>query len=179
MNRAAIEAKAKTILQEHGAYYLPVPVETVAYHLGLDVRPASLGDDISGLLVIENGQGTIGYNLNHAEVRQRFTIAHELGHYVLHQSAQPLFIDKRYRSGTTYYRDGHAATGVDPHEIEANSFAAALLMPDDLVYAEVAKYDLDLDDEESLSALAKRFKVSTQAMAYRLAKLEVLAEPDF
>ena len=179
MNRSAIEAKAKTILQEHGAYYLPIPVETVAYHLGLDVRPAPLGDDISGLLVIEDGQGTIGYNIKHAEVRQRFTIAHELGHYVLHQSAQPLFIDKRYRSSATYYRDGHTATGSSALEIEANSFAAALLMPDDLVYAEVAKHDLDLGDEESLSVLAKKFKVSTQAMAYRLARLQVLADPDY
>lgn len=177
MNRPAIEAKTKTILQENGAYSLPIPVESVAYRLGLDVRPAPLGDDISGLLVIENGQGTIGYNLAHPEVRQRFTIAHELGHYVLHQAAQPLFIDKRYRSSAIYYRDGLTSTGENPLEIEANAFAAALLMPEDLVSAEVAKLELDWGDEEALSALAKRFKVSTQAMAYRLVKLGILADP--
>lgn len=78
---------------------VPVPVELVAHRLNLQVKAALRGDDISGVLVVDNDQGMIGFNQAQAPVRQRFTIAHECGHFLLHQTeneASGLFVDRRY-----------------------------------------------------------------------------------
>jgi Zn-dependent peptidase ImmA (M78 family) len=127
---------------------------------------------MSGLLVVEGKRGAIAYNATHASVRQRFTIAHEIGHYLLHlkNSTSKLFLD-RY---TVYRRDDQSSTGNDREEIEANAFAAAVLMPGGLVRDEVRKNDFDLDDEDDLTILAKRFNVSTTAMTFRLGNLGLL-----
>lgn len=77
-----------------------------------------------------------------------------------------MFID-RYVA----FRDDKSSEGSDKEEVEANAFGAALLMPARLVREEIKKNDLDLDDEDDLNALAKRFNVSTAAMSYRLVNL--------
>jgi len=69
----------------------------VAHGLNLKTEASLLGDDISELLVVENKRGAIGYNSTHARVRQRFTVAHEIGHYVMHvknSAHSRLFIDR-------------------------------------------------------------------------------------
>jgi Zn-dependent peptidase ImmA (M78 family) len=140
--------------------------------LNLKTEASVLGDDISGLLVVENKRGAIGYNSTHARVRQRFTVAHEIGHYVMHvknSTQSRLFID-RYVA----FRDDESSVGNDWEEVEANAFGAALLMPARLVREEIKKRRLDLDDEDDLSDLAKRFHVSTSAMSYRLVNLGLL-----
>jgi Zn-dependent peptidase ImmA (M78 family) len=105
-------------------------------------------------------------------VRQRFTIAHEIGHYVMHvknSTHSRLFID-RYVA----FRDDESSAGNDWQEVEANAFGAALLMPALLVREEIKKRKLDLDDEDDLSTLAKQFHVSPSAMSYRLVNLGLL-----
>ena len=93
--------------------------------------PYSLGQDISGLLAIENNQGTIGYNQNESRVRRRFTIAHELGHYELHKNQSALFVDKQFK----IYRSQNSSTVNNNQELEkeANAFAAAVLMPEEFI----------------------------------------------
>jgi Zn-dependent peptidase ImmA (M78 family) len=81
-----------------------------------------------------------------------------------------LFID-RY---VVFRRDGVSPLGDDQEEVEANAFAAALLMPADLLRDEIWKSDFDLDDDEDVIRLAKRFNVSTSAMSNRLAWLGLL-----
>ena len=54
-----------------------------AHRLNLAVQSEALGDNVAGMLVIEGDRGAIGYNSTHALVRQRFTIAHEISHYLL------------------------------------------------------------------------------------------------
>lgn len=176
MSINSIEIKAKTILQQTNSYYLPVPVDVVAHRLGLKVEAAQLGENVSGLLVIVEGKGIIGYNSSHPEVRQRFTIAHEIGHYILHQEQDSLFIDKKY--GAAYRRDEQSSLGEKPREIQANRFAAALLMPEDLVEKEFVRSEFDLGDEYALIELARKFRVSSQAMAFRLANLGLINQPD-
>src|ERR1041384_7945755 len=90
------EHRAEALLKKLGLYRVPVAVERVAAGLGLQVERADL-DDVSGLLVIEDDKGMIGVNASHPQVRQRFTIAHEVGHYVLHRDQLPVFIDKKLR----------------------------------------------------------------------------------
>ena len=135
------------------------------------MEAAGLGESASGMLVVEHGRGAICYNAMHAPVRQRFTIAHESAHYILHVTKSSrksrLFIDR----SVTFRRDENSSTGDDKEEVEANQFGAALLMPRSLVLLEVKKNDLDLDDEDAISLLAKRFHVSASAMTHRLANL--------
>lgn len=169
--RDQIEQQAEQLLKECGAYTLPVPIDRVVEKLGVTTEQSWLEDKISGVLLVENKRGVIGYNATHANVRQRFTIAHELGHYVLHcgHSTQTrLFID-RY---VAFRRDDHS--GDDQEESQANAFAASLLMPSRLVYEEIKKHDYDLDDENDLNALARRFNVSAIAMSFRLTNLGLL-----
>lgn len=167
-----IEQQAEKTLRDSGAWHVPVPIDRVAHSLNLKTEASVLGDDISGLLVVEKKRGAIGYNSTHAPVRQRFTIAHEIGHYVMHvkNSLQSrLFID-RYVA----FRDDESSAGSDWQEVEANTFGAALLMPARLVREEIKKHNLDLDDEDDLNTLAKRFNVSASAMSYRLVNLGLL-----
>lgn len=165
-----IERRAADLLSTANAHALPVPVDRIAHSLGLDIEPAQLGDDVSGLLVVKEGVGTIGVNQSHPPVRQRFTVAHEIGHYMLHRHASGLFIDKAYNA---VYRDSKASKGEHRAEIQANQFAAALLMPQDLIVQEVQSQDFDLADEEALPGLAQRFQVSQQALSFRLSNLKI------
>jgi len=168
-----IEEQAKQILRDSGAYRFPVPIERVAEHLGLKIEASLMDDKMSGILVVENRRGAIAYNHSHSYVRQRFTIGHEIGHFILHvkKSTQSrLFIDQY----VAYRRNDQSSTVNDVEEGQANAFSAALLMPADLVTDEILRNDYDLDDEEDQKALAKRFNVSAPAMSIRLAYLGLL-----
>jgi Zn-dependent peptidase ImmA (M78 family) len=171
--RREIEVRAEQTLRETDTYGVPVAIDVLAHRLKLATQAAALGDDVSGVLVVENGRGAIGYNSDHARVRQRFTIAHEIGHYLLHvkqnQQSQ-LFID-RY---VAFRRDDVSSAGSDRDEVEANRLGAALLMPESLVREQIQKHNLNLDDEEAVAMLAKQFQVSTIAMTNRLINLGLL-----
>lgn len=173
MNRKNLEEKAENTLRETDTYRVPVPIEVVAHRLNLKTEAGPLGEKIAGMLVVEGERGAIGYNSAHAVVRQRFTIAHELAHFLLHVKKRlqsQLFIDRH----VTHRRDGYSSGGADYQEVEANQLGAALLMPRSLVQQEVKKNDLDLDDEDAISLLARRFHVSTTAMTNRLSNLGML-----
>jgi len=173
MIKSELESKAEQTLRNTDSYRVPVAIEVVAHRLELTTAAAALGDEVSGMLVMEGARGAIGYNATHAPVRQRFTIAHEVAHFLLHAkkgNKSQLFIDR----SVTFRRDENSATGDDRHEVEANQLGAALLMPRELVQLEIKKHNLDLDDEEAISFLAKRFQVSTAAMTNRLVNLGLL-----
>lgn len=149
---------------------LPINVEEVARMRGLKVVPYPLEAEVSGILLIEGHHGTIGYNERESTVRRRFTIAHELGHYELHRDLSHLFIDKNFK---VMFRNTNAEVQTQDalYEQEANSFAAALLMPENLLNVEIENVGFDLGSEESIKTLAKRFNVSTTAMHYRMLNL--------
>jgi Zn-dependent peptidase ImmA (M78 family) len=167
---AKIEHEAEDLLRESNACRVPVALDPILTHLGLSAQSRALAD-ASGVLVVQDGRGVIGYNEDHAPARQRFTIAHEIGHYRLHVPAgqNKLFIDQ-----SVFRRDGKSAAGMDPQEIEANRFAAALLMPETLVRLEIERNELDLDDDDDVAMLARRFGVSAAAMTFRLDNLGLL-----
>jgi len=177
ISKDAMEESTWQLLATTESARLPVPIELVADRIGLRVEAAPLGSGVSGLLVIEGDRGTIGYNEEHPYVRQRFSIAHELAHWVLHRNdpdSPDLFIDStRYVS--VYLRDEQSSTGEKKREVQANMFAAALLMPERLLRREISGPDFDsLDEEEMCAELATRFQVSHQAMSLRLATLGIL-----
>ncbi len=165
------EQQALKVLKDTGLYQIPIPVEDVARHIGLRVEAVKFGDDVSGALMIKDSNGVIGYNASHPRVRQRFTVAHEIGHWELHRNDSNLFVDKQYRVAIAL-RDDLSSRGESRQEIEANAFAAALLIPSELLLQEIRKHHFDLaTDERTLSDLAKLFKVSVQAMTIRLVNL--------
>ena len=168
MNTKLIHSKVNAILKSVSPIELPIDIEEIAKKRGLDVLPYELGDDVSGVLAIKDGKGTIGYNLKEPKVRRRFTIAHELGHYELHKEKSDLFVDKEF-----IYRSQHSAHTVD-HQVmehEANYFASCILMPTDQVRKELDKRDIDLFSEDGIKELAKKFEVSPTAMSLRITKL--------
>jgi Zn-dependent peptidase ImmA (M78 family) len=170
MNRQELERRSEQILHDTDTFHVPIEIQALAHRLNITTEAASLGDNISGVLVVEKGRVGIGYNSAHALVRQRFTIAHEIAHYVLHvkkNGRSQLFIDQY----VAFRRDDHPPTGNIRAESEANRFGAALLMPEGLIRQAIKKNALDLDDEEALSLLAKRFQVSPAAMTIRLIHL--------
>lgn len=171
MNVKLINAKVNSILSTLAERKLPIKIEEIAKSRGLKVIPYPLGDDVSGLLSIEDGIGTIGYNQTEPKVRRRFTIAHELGHYELHKDKSHLFVDKQF-----IYRSQNS--GGNPINInmeqEANYFASAILIPTDLLRIEIKNVNLDLGSEEAIKELAKKFEVSTTAMSVRISSLGFL-----
>ncbi len=168
----SIENHAMEILKEFGIKRPPVNVEKISKFRGLKVIPYEL-EDVSGVLYIEKGKGIIGFNPGEPEVRRRFTIAHELGHYELHRLNKEIFVDKKQFK--VLFRNEKSSTGEILIEQEANGFAAALLMPKFLVEKELGKRNIDLSDENSrvIQELAEKFKVSVQAMTFRIMNLNL------
>ena len=173
MNRESLEAKAEKTLRDTDTFRVPVRIDHVAQRLNLTMEAGALGDNVSGMLMIKGERGAIGYNSAHARVRQRFTIAHEIAHFLLHakRGGKPqLFID----SFMSFRRDATSSTGAERDEVEANQLGAALLMPRSLVEKELRSNDLNLDEDEAIDFLARRFQVSHAAMTNRLLNLNVL-----
>ena len=170
MLKRRIERLAFQILEKFQIDELPVPVDQIAKKMGLEIQPYDLGENVSGVLVIDKGKGTIGFNNKESKVRKRFTIAHELGHYVVHYANNGIFIDKNFK---IEFRDQESSTGELLKEQEANAFAAAILMPEKFLIREIEARQLDLSDDGSLNELAKTFNVSTTAMSFRLANLNL------
>lgn len=182
--RAWVEARAEEILERVPGYVwngeeLPVPVEKIVSNtFGLLIREVDdmtdapgLEDErstnVSGLLL--TGPGEIWVNAAEArqwEGRKRFTICHELGHYVIHQdSLEPTVFCRRVEVVDGGEDDGVPTSGGGPRaelEREADAFAAALLMPAELVRAR----RVELGDD--LATLCAEFGASEKAMRYRL-----------
>lgn len=164
-----IERRAERILKFAGITTAPVSVERVARRLGLTIKPADLGEDCSGVLVRKGNRAVIGVNWKHSLTRRRFSIAHEIGHFDLHSGET--YIDRGYR---VHFRDLESGSGTKREEMEANAFAAALLMPSVLVRDAFEKQPFELTEDDVLITLARKFKVSTQAMTFRLMKLQIV-----
>lgn len=149
---------AMEIIAKH---QVSAPVQTIpiARELGLEVyRVRGWRDTISGMIKQDASRGgksgfAIFVNATHAATRRRFTIAHEIGHYVLHQDriGDGITDDALYRS-----KLGGAI------EVQANRFAADLLIPDHLLRRAIE------DGMESVEDLAHHFDVSKSSMSIRL-----------
>ena len=139
---------------------LPIDPAALAKKLGIAVKPVA-GCDYSGKAYQEDGSGIIEYNDSESKLRQRFTIAHELGHHVM-----------SHTDATHQFRDDPGKFNLNvaiPEETQANKFAAELLMPKLAIEHFVFNEDIS-----SLNKLAELFSVSTVAMQYRLKNLGLL-----
>jgi len=166
---ARADVAARQLLVELGITDPPVQPDEIAESQGAVVLYQKMARDVSGVLLREGQQRVIGVNKDHAVVRQRFTIAHELGHLELHRG-RPLILDTAVRVD---FRDTVSGLATDREEVEANRFAAALLMPHHMITR--ALEDAPVRDPDELVAhLATRFNVSAAAMANRLTNLSII-----
>jgi Zn-dependent peptidase ImmA (M78 family) len=166
MSKRAKQA-AKKILERFGQS-VPINLDAILEAHNLILRTQELEEKISGMLVIKDGYAIIGVNHNHHKNRQRFTIAHELGHFILHQNLSNIFID----SSLVFFRNEEASEGTKKQEIEANTFAAELLMPESILIEKARNQPLD--DDKVIKELAKNFGVSVQALTIRLTILGLI-----
>jgi Zn-dependent peptidase ImmA (M78 family) len=168
------EGRAAEILaQHHQSRALPIPVDEIARALGAEIRHVKFEDqDLSGMLVRERDQRIISVQKRHGVARKRFTIAHELGHLLMHPG-RPIIAetDKLMHIDLRTKTPGYANP---QEEREANQFAAALLMPAELVQNHWNSLSLTQDDPAEIADLmAREFGVSPIAMKYRIANLAI------
>jgi Zn-dependent peptidase ImmA (M78 family) len=168
-----IKRSVEKLLQLAGTSQPPVPIERIAQLRGARVRYVPNEEDISGVLFHENGQTTIGVNALHPKSRRRFTIAHELGHLELHEGEE-VHVDRRFP--VVFLRNERSSNASDRREMEANAFAAELLMPSSMIRKDLGQITLDYEDDQVIRGLADRYKVSAQAMTFRLIKLGFLQQ---
>jgi len=152
----------------------PINVQQVAKRLGLKVVHAELGEDISGLLISKGDSTVIAVQESDPPNRKRFTIAHEIAHFHLRHQFEPgehVHVD---RGHLITPRNSRSSTGVDLKEIEANQFAACLLMPSKLLLQSIKALKVKSLCDDHVEKLASEFQVSEQAMTIRLSTLGFL-----
>ena len=165
ITRKSIREKASDLLRQCKVTQPPVDVEFIARGLRIVLRRVGFAKDVSGLLARKGDMVLLGVNRTDSPTRQRFSIAHEIGHFVLHEP-KPIFVD----GVTLRFRNSKSSQGDDREEIEANAFAAELLMPEEFVRRDMAELG-NVIDENEIGDLAKRYGVSLQAFVYRLTNL--------
>lgn len=154
---------------------LAVHPRAIAKALNIKFEERDLNLDTDGLCIIKDGQTTIVVNGRHPKNRKRFTAAHELGHHFLHADAGSVFVDVSGKLTRQFARNVLSSQGTDVQEVEANAFAAELLMPANDVIREWQALDRGwLDADKSVRQLAATFQVSGVAMSYRLKTLDLI-----
>lgn len=152
LDYAYIEQAAHEARTYANVLTFPIDPILIAEKYGLKVLIYELPTDTSGAIFYK--EKTILIDKNDGIKRQIFSVAHELGHFILHKDENKHFSK----------RDFASSLGLDTKEREANAFAASLLMPEDEV-SRLVDLGLKLDD------LAGYFDVSSLAMQYRLINL--------
>ena len=146
---------------------VPVDVEALPERFGIQYKKAFLPKNISGMLERVGESFLITVSASDPHTRQRFTLAHELGHYLLHRKliGEGVDDDRAYRSteGGKYHN-----TLIGPREeTQANRFAANLLMPRLLINQEWSRRGND-KSQKTIREMASLFIVSNQTMAISL-----------
>lgn len=153
-----VKCRAEGLPIEAGvAGIYPVPLETIALHLGFSPVAFEGGDDVSG--AINHAERVIYVNSNESPVRQRFTLAHEIGHAALHAG----------ESVIDYRKNIDSPDPNNTKEVQANQFAANLLMPSD-DFIEVWR-----SRGGDAKRVANYFGVSESAATYRAMNLGLAA----
>lgn len=144
--------------------HVAIDLQKITKCRNITMQPHPFSNDISGVFYKKGEKLFLGVNNTHTETRQRFTVAHEIGHHILHAD-DVLHFDITEKPDALHFRADKIQS---PQETEANFFAAELLMPAELIKKCVESGIV------YVSELAKYFKVSEEAMSYRLVNLGYL-----
>lgn len=173
MNEKEIMRRAEDFCEEHGVTEYPVKIVELCGKYGLDVYEEYMPEGVSGLIVYQDENFSkfptgklIVANLRDSAKRRRFTIAHELAHFVLHR-----------KDDEALYAHRDAGQN-SPAEREANIFASCVLMPASLVRGAIDDLNTSLwggaTDSEKIYHVANEFAVSADAARVRLWKLGLI-----
>lgn len=159
---ATVRKLARNLIKECGIDHPPVLLNDVikklreSYKIG--VYKADFGDELSGMMVTSQGDflddrtDDIFYNQNHHVRRQRFTVAHEIGHLLM---------------GTTHSNSAITFEDSNEYEKEADCFASELLMPTDWLKK-------DLQEGGKVDEFAWKYFVSKDAMGWKISNNSLL-----
>lgn len=155
--------KADEILEENSVVSPPVRINEIIENYGLKALESSFSDpEIAGVIDVEREK--IYVNKDHSPTRKIFTIAHELGHWILHRNELTDELGKY----AILYRKPMGEVNDDPIEKQANAFAAHLLVPKKFLkkyYEEIKR--------NNISAIAEIFGVSHELIGYRIKQEEL------
>lgn len=112
-------------------------------------------NDLCGMLLIEEEETTLVYNINQSRERRNFTIGHELGHFFLHKGKCDQFAD-RSKNITD--------NAIEEFEMQANAFSAYLIMPEEVIF-------YFLYESLHFFQIKQKLKVSKEALYWRLVNL--------
>jgi len=149
------------IVKRHSAN-VPVRLGALAEELGIVVRVSTLPHGKSGQIAPskEASSGyTIKVNRHESKNRQRFTLAHEIAHFLLHKDK----IGSGIYDSVLYRADGIT----NREEVEANQLAAEIIMPASAIRDRMQNFNGVLD-EDAVSVFSSEFRVSSRAMEIRL-----------
>lgn len=162
---------AQKILDELGIREIPIPIVAIMRSLKFQVVSADLENSISGLIGIDedliknfNSNKVIAVNRRDNVGHQRFTMAHELAHYLF---------DFDVSQNITYYNAYNTEEVDSKEESRANFFAANLLMPRDLFQKEFYKVKIENNLYDTVEKLAEIFQVSGEAIRRRISELSL------
>ena len=165
LSRQEIEAKARDVRRAHRLETIPVDPVVLANRLGMKVFNAKFSDDnLVGMIAKRGDTLTLLVNQADPPYRKRFTIAHELGHHFLHLMSDGEFVDGEANLFRMPQEDAKELTPDRRQEIQANMFAAALLMPEEHIRSEWPRL-------RSIDEMAQLFNVSESAMGIRIDQL--------
>ncbi len=160
-------------IKEKYIHSVPVNVVELAEALGISVYGIELdNDNLSGYISKDDEGYYICVNKKHPATRQQFTIAHEIGHFILHKNIldNGELLPTMYKVGDginpVLARADYSSQNYRKLEVEANSFAADLLMPKD-------EFIKKANECEDLVQLALAFKVSVGAASIRANNLGI------
>ena len=161
----SLPADIRRIIDGYWTGQLPIPVAALGRELGLRIYEAhDLGDLVSGQIsriVDDNCDYEILVSASDPRVRKRFTVAHEISHYLLHKDeiGDGITDDVLYRSVLSSHI-----------EAQANRLAADILMPPRRILEELGSVK-EYGSSDKIEILSTRFAVSGTAMSIRLQKL--------
>jgi hypothetical protein len=166
--REKIAKKVEELLRKFDIRRPPVPVDRIARKLDLLLAPFPAPGDISGAIIRRGGRVVIAVNPAHHANRQRFTIAHELGHFFLHEGLEE-HVDQNFRVA---WRNADSSKAINWMEVQANRFAGELLMPTRFMLKDLDA--LQTVDRHTVALLVSKYVVSPDAMKIRLSQLGIV-----
>jgi Zn-dependent peptidase ImmA (M78 family) len=157
--------QAEVFLRENGYATLAIDPFVIAKKLDVFVQPkAGTADGVSGMLLRHGDTFGIMYATRYGnEGFERFSIAHEIAHFLLEGH-----LDHVLKNGEHYSHAGF--TSADPYELEADHFAAGLLMPETLFKTALRKRDTDFAAVEYMAGLCKTSLTATAIRCTELAR---------
>jgi Zn-dependent peptidase ImmA (M78 family) len=132
-------------------------------NFNIEIYDSNLDSNVSGAIYHDNNIWEVFVNESHHPNRQRFTIAHEFGHYVsyVNNSYSKTYLDTQGNVTDVMYRKQECNSEEEKMEQEANLIAARLLMKEDIMNKLIR-------ENREISDIAKQLRISVEAVSYRI-----------